>query len=176
MSAEIGKYCTIKDDVVFGEGCKVFGYANLYGCSFGDGCRIGPFTEVQSDVKVGARVRIQSHTFICSDVVIGDEVFIGHHVCFINDRYPTAKKAGEKIWKQEGIRVGNGVSIGSGATILCGLEIGQGAVIGAGSVVTRDVPPHTVVAGNPAKIIREIPENERWLGGQSARDREENGG
>ncbi len=169
MNVVIGKYCTITDDVEFGEGVIVYGHANLYGCHIGDGSRIGTFVEIQSNARIGKGVRIQSHTFICADVVIEDDVFVGHNVNFINDRYPTAPKAFGKKWRCEGIHVCKGASIGTGAIILCGVTIGEGAVIGAGSVVTRNVDSHTVVAGNPARVLRVLSPDEKWLGGE--RDR-----
>jgi acetyltransferase-like isoleucine patch superfamily enzyme len=166
MKPRIGKYCTIADDVVFGDDVVVHGHANLYGCRIGDQTRIGTFVEIQAFVDIGKRVRIQSHTFVCSHVVMEDDVFVGHNVNFINDRYPTAQKAADKEWKNEPIRVCKGSSIGTGAIILCGTTIGEGAVIAAGSVITRDVEPHTVVAGNPAKLLRTLSSDERWRGGE----------
>ena len=130
-----------------------------------DVVRIGTFVEIQRGAKIGARCKISSHTFICEGVRIEDEVFIGHGVMFVNDRYPRATNADGSPktvddWECEPTLVEAGASIGSGSTILGGLTIGRGAMIGAGSVVTRDVPPRTVVAGNPARILREIPDNE----------------
>jgi len=123
---------------------------NLYGCEIGDNCFIGPFVEIQEDVKIGKNCRIQSHTFICSKVRIGKNVFIGHGVMFINDRYPVHRDP--KDW-EETIVEDNAV-IGSNATILpC--KIGKNALVGAGAVVTKDVPPNAIVAGNPARIIGE---------------------
>jgi UDP-2-acetamido-3-amino-2,3-dideoxy-glucuronate N-acetyltransferase len=149
----------ISSDVLLGRDVVLRDFVNLYGCSIGDGSRIGTFVEIQKNVRVGARCKISSHTFICEGVVIEDECFIGHHVCFINDRYPRATSAsgqpqGEQDWKVIPTRVERGVSIGSGAVILCGLTIGAGAQVGAGAVVTRDVPPHAVVAGVPARLLR----------------------
>lgn len=166
MSARIGKFCTVSDDVVFGEDVIVHGHANLYGCRVGDGSRIGTFVEIQRDAEIGRRVRVQSHTFICSGVVVEDDVFVGHNVNFINDRYPTSPNAVSGDWKMENTVVRRGASIGTAAVILCGIEIGEGAVVGAGSVVTKNVPPHTVVAGVPARIIRELSDDERWQGGR----------
>lgn len=168
MSVKIGKYCTISKDVKFGKNVIVYGHANLYGCRIGDDCSIGTFVEIQCDVNIGKRVRIQSHTFICSNVVIEDDVFIGHNVSFINDRYPTSSKTAAGAWISERSLVKRGASIGSGTTMLCGVEIGEGAVVGAGSVVTKNVPPHVVVAGAPAGVIRSLTPKEYWLGGQSA--------
>lgn len=167
MGTQIGQFCTISEDVEFGENVVIHGHANLYGCKIGDGCRVGTFVEIQRDVTLGKRVRIQSHTFICSDVVIEDDVFIGHNVNFINDRYPTTQTAATKTWRKEGSRVCRGASIGSGAVVLCGIKIGEGAVVGAGSVVTHDVPPHTVFVGVPARLLKKLGTEERWRGGES---------
>jgi acetyltransferase-like isoleucine patch superfamily enzyme len=123
---------------------------NLYDCEIGDNCLIGPFVEIQKEVKIGKNTRIQSHSFICSKVTIGENVFIGHGVVFINDRYPP--RYDSKFWEETIVE--DDVVIGSNATILpC--KIGKGALIGAGSVVTKDIPPKKIVAGNPARIIGE---------------------
>ena len=142
-----------------GEDVKIFHFVNLYGCTIGDGSKIGTFVEIQKNASVGKNCKISSHTFICEGVHIADEVFVGHNVSFINDRDPRATAAGgalqtEADWKVEETFVERGASIGTSATILCGVRIGEGALVGAGSVVTRDVAPHTVVAGNPARPIR----------------------
>jgi UDP-2-acetamido-3-amino-2,3-dideoxy-glucuronate N-acetyltransferase len=134
---------------------------NLYGCQIGDDTKIGAFVEIQRGVNIGKRVKISSHTFICEGVTIEDEVFIGHGVMFINDLFPrsTNQKGNLKTevdWDLVRTEVKRRASIGSNATILAGLTIGEGAIVGAGSVVTHDVPPYSIVAGNPAKLLREI--------------------
>jgi UDP-2-acetamido-3-amino-2,3-dideoxy-glucuronate N-acetyltransferase len=132
---------------------------NLYGCSIGDGSRIGTFVEIQRGAHIGARCKISSHTFICEGVTIEDEVFVGHGVMFINDRNPSAVTASGELktdadWKMETTTVRKRANLGSGAVIMCGITIGEGALIGAGAVVTRDVPAGAVVAGVPARTIR----------------------
>jgi len=134
---------------------------NFYGCTIGDGTRIGAFVEIQKNAVIGARCKISSHTFICEGVTIEDECFIGHHVCFVNDRYPRATTLSGQLqtedhWKVVPTRVCRKASIGSGAVIMCGLTIGEGALVGAGAVVTRDVPAHQIVAGVPAKVVRSL--------------------
>jgi len=155
-------FSRIAPDVRLGEGVRIHGFVNLYGCEIGDESRIGAFVEIQKNAKIGRRCKISSHTFICEGVTIEDGCFIGHHVVFINDRYPAAVNAdgspqSEKDWKVVPTLVRRRASIGSGAVILCGVTIGDGAIIGAGSVVTKDVPPHTIVAGNPARVRRKVP-------------------
>jgi UDP-2-acetamido-3-amino-2,3-dideoxy-glucuronate N-acetyltransferase len=159
MSDDTTMFRRVASDVVLGLDVRLASFVNLYGCVIGDESRVGTFVEIQRGVRVGKRCKIQSHTFICEGVEIDDEVFIGHGVIFINDRNPratnddgTLKTTGE--WQCEKTRVGRRASIGSGATILCGVSIGDGALVGAGAVVTRNVPPGTVVVGNPAKITR----------------------
>ena len=150
----------ITDTVQLGNDVKIFhpSLVNLYGCTVGDGSRIGAFVEVQKNSRIGARCKISSHTFICEGVTIEDEVFIGHGVMFTNDVYPRATNVdgsaqSETDWKVIETRVCTRASIGSNVTILCGISIGEGALVGAGAVVTRDVPPFAIVAGVPAKII-----------------------
>jgi len=155
-------YARIAPDVVLGKDVKVFAFVNLYGCSIGDESKIGAFVEIQKGAAVGRRCKVSSHTFICEGVTIEDEVFIGHGVMFINDRYPRATGTGgslqtEADWQVIPTVVKRGASIGSNATILCGVTIGEGAIVGAGSVVTRDVPAGTIVAGNPARLLRPAP-------------------
>ena len=145
------------DDVEFGEGVVVHPFTNLYGCRIGEGTRIGTFVEIQRGATVGARCKIQSHTFICDGVEIGDGVFVGHGVMFVNDKFPKATDehgglAGPADWKLLPVRVGDGATIGSGATVLGGVTIGRDALIGAGAVVTRDVADAEVVAGVPARV------------------------
>jgi acetyltransferase-like isoleucine patch superfamily enzyme len=147
------------DDVEFGEDVIVGAFVNLYGCRIGDGTRIGPFVEIQRGARIGRTCKIQSHTFICDGVTIGDRVFVGHGVMFINDRRPRAVDAEGGLlqpenWTLSPVVVHDGASIGSAAVILGGVEIGPDALVGAGAVVTRDVASGTVVAGNPARILR----------------------
>ena len=151
----------IAPDVKLGKNVKIFDFTNLYGCEIGDETKIGTFVEVQKGAKIGRRCKISSHTFVCEGVTIEDQVFVGHGVMFINDKLPAAVDAAgnlktEKDWTCTPTLVKKAANIGSGATILCGVTIGEGAMIGAGSVVTKDVPAHTVVAGNPARILRTV--------------------
>lgn len=151
----------IADDVTLGKNVKLAEFINLYGCTIGDHTKIGTFVEVQKNACIGRSCKIQSHTFICEGVTIEDEVFVGHGVTFVNDKYPRATNGGgvlqsEQDWAVAPTVVKKGASIGSGATILCNVTIGEQAIVGSGSVVTRDVPPRTIVAGNPARIIRRI--------------------
>jgi acetyltransferase-like isoleucine patch superfamily enzyme len=154
-------YLSVSSDVKLGENVKLSRFINLYGCEIGDNTKIGAFVEVQKNAKIGKNCKISSHTFVCEGVTIEDRVFIGHSVAFINDSYPRAATPDGKLqtevdWKVEKTVVKRGASIGSGCTILANVTIGENALVGAGSVVTKDVPPNTVVAGNPAKILRSI--------------------
>jgi UDP-2-acetamido-3-amino-2,3-dideoxy-glucuronate N-acetyltransferase len=151
----------IASSVILGENVALQDFINLYGCRIGDNTKIGPFVEIQKNVTVGRNCKIQSHSFLCEGVSIEDEAFIGHGVMFTNDRYPCSATAEgglqtEADWKVVPTVIKKGASIGSNATILCGVTVGEGAIVGAGSVVTKDVPPHTIVAGNPARVIRKI--------------------
>jgi acetyltransferase-like isoleucine patch superfamily enzyme len=150
----------ISESVELGEGVLIPQpeLVNLYGCIIGDQTVIGAFVEIQSGAKIGARCKISSHSFICEGVTIEDEVFVGHGVVFTNDRLPRATTDTGALqtradWQLESTQVCRRASIGSHATILCGLTIGEGATIGAGAVVTRDVPPHSVVTGVPARVV-----------------------
>jgi len=151
----------IAPDVKLGRDVKIFAFVNLYGCEIGDETKVGTFVEIQKGVRIGKRVKISSHTFICEGVTVEDYVFIGHGVMFINDRYPRAANPDgslqtEADWQVVPTIIRRGASIGSNATILCGVTVGEGAIVGAGSVVTRDVAPFTVVAGNPARVLRSL--------------------
>jgi UDP-2-acetamido-3-amino-2,3-dideoxy-glucuronate N-acetyltransferase len=155
----------IAPDVKLGRDVVIIDMVNLYGCEIGDESKIGTFVEIQKGVRIGRRVKVSSHTFICEGVEIEDHVFIGHGVMFINDRYPRSVTPEGELqtssdWQVVATRVRKGASIGSGATILCGVEIGENAIVGAGSVVTRDVPAGTIVAGNPARVLRRVAEAE----------------
>ena len=152
---------SIAGDVKLGRNVQIYKFVNLYGCEIGDETKIGTFVEIQKGVKVGSRCKISSHTFVCEGVTIESGVFVGHNVTFVNDRLPRATGASGQLqteadWECQQTWVREGASIGSGATILGGVTIGQNAVVGAGSVVTRDVLPNTVVAGNPARLLRKL--------------------
>ena len=156
-----GQHCVIAPDVKLGRDVSIYHFVNLYGCEIGDGSKIGSFVEIQKGSRIGRNCKISSHTFICEGVTIDDEVFVGHGVIFTNDKHPRATNHDgslqtEKDWTVQPTVVGKGASIGSGAVILCNLSIGEGAVVGAGAVVTRDVPPHTTVVGNPARVIARV--------------------
>ncbi len=151
----------IAPDVKLGQNVVLNDFINLYGCTIGDGTKIGPFVEIQKNAVVGKNCKISSHSFICEGVTIEDEVFIGHGVIFINDKYPkatteTGELQTEEDWEVVPTVVKKGASIGSNATLLCGVTVGRGSIVGAGSVVVKDVPDNTVVAGNPARVIRTL--------------------
>lgn len=151
----------IAPDVKIGDGVKIFGFVNLYGCKIDNDTKIGCFVEIQKNAFIGKNCKISSHTFICEGVTIEDNVFVGHGVMFINDLYPRAtaengQLQSEKDWEVIPTLVKKGASIGSNATILCGVTIGENAIVGAGSVVIKDVEAETIVTGNPARKVRTI--------------------
>jgi acetyltransferase-like isoleucine patch superfamily enzyme len=156
----MAEFCSIADDVKLGKNVKLSKFINLYGCFVGDNTKIGACVEIQKNATIGENCKISSHTFICEGVTIEDDVFVGHGVTFINDSYPRATTDGklqtEADWVVEPTLVKKGASIGSGSTILSNVTIGEKSIVGAGSVVTKDVPPNTIVAGNPARIFRSV--------------------
>lgn len=159
------KYQCIADDVIIGKDTQIYNFVNLYGCEIGNNSKIGAFVEIQKGVKIGNNSKISSHTFICEGVTIEDNVFVGHNVTFINDIYPRATVQGgelqtENDWNCISTLIKKGASVGSSVTLLCGITIGENAIVGAGSVVTKNVQPNSIVAGNPAKIIRTIKDGE----------------
>lgn len=145
-------------DVEFGNNVRVMDFVNLYGCKIGDDTLVGPFVEIQENVTIGSRCKIESHTFVCAGTVIGDGVFVGHHVTFTNDRYPASTTSDGEIkgsddWELSPCIIEEGASIGSGAVLLPGVRVGERALVGAGAVVTKDVESGAVVAGNPARVM-----------------------
>jgi acetyltransferase-like isoleucine patch superfamily enzyme len=159
MSNQLPDYQRIAPDVKLGRNVRIHGFVNLYGCEIGEETRIGTFVEIQKGARIGARCKISSHTFICEGVTIEAGVFVGHGVTFINDRHPSAINSDGKLktesdWHCQKTLVKSGAAIGSGTTLLGGITIGENALVGAGSVVTKDVPPNTIVAGNPARILK----------------------
>ncbi|NWG28619.1 MAG: N-acetyltransferase [Ignavibacteriaceae bacterium] len=149
------------NNVKLGKDVKIFDFVNLYGCSIDDGTKIGTFVEIQKNAFIGKNCKISSHSFICEGVHIEDNVFVGHNVTFINDKHPRATNIdgsmqSEADWKVVETFVRKGASIGSSSTIMCGVTIGENAIVGAGAVVTKDVPPNSIVAGVPAKVIKKV--------------------
>ncbi len=149
------------NNVKLGKDVKIFDFVNLYDCSIDDGTKVGTFVEIQKGATVGKNCKISSHTFICEGVHIGDGVFVGHNVTFINDKYPRSVNPDgsmqtEEDWELIETFIKNRVSIGSSSTIMGGITIGENSIIGAGAVVTKDVPPNVVVAGVPARVIKEL--------------------
>jgi UDP-2-acetamido-3-amino-2,3-dideoxy-glucuronate N-acetyltransferase len=147
------------DNVEFGENVTVSSFTNLYGCRIGDDTRIGPFVEIQRGAVIGARCKVQSHSFICTGVTIEDEVFVGHGALFINDKFPRATTDSGTMktdadWALMSTVVERGAALGSGVVVLGGVRIGAGALVGAGAVVTHDVAPGETVAGVPARAAR----------------------
>jgi acetyltransferase-like isoleucine patch superfamily enzyme len=151
----VNEFVSIAPSVKLGKDVKLSKFINLYGCEIGDESRIGTFVEIQKGARIGRRVKVSSHTFICEGVTIEDEVFIGHGVMFTNDPYPFSVLGpdGPPVTLQKTL-VKRNAAIGSNATILGDVVIGEYAIVGAGAVVTRDVPAHAIVAGNPAKVLR----------------------
>ncbi len=154
-------HSVVTPDVQLGDGVKIYGFVNLYGCRVGEQTSIGTFVEIQKGAVIGARCKIQSHTFICEGVTIEDEVFVGHGVTFINDRHPRAVtpdggRQAEDDWELLRTLVRRGASIGSGAVLLGGVTVGERAVVGAGAVVTKGVPDRVIVVGNPAEVLRPL--------------------
>ncbi len=147
------------NNVKVGKNVRIFDFVNAYGCSIDDNSKVGAFVEIQKGATIGKNCKISSHTFICEGVHIEDNVFIGHNVTFINDRFPRSTNPDGSVqteadWKLEETFIKKGASVGSSVTILCGITVGEGAIVGAGSVVTKNVAPNTIVAGNPAKLIK----------------------
>ena len=160
----MSEFLAITADVKLGQRVTLSKFINLYGCEIGDDSKIGAFVEVQKNARIGKQCKISSHTFICEGVTIEDGVFIGHGVVFINDTYPRATNAAGSLqtevdWVVERTVIKRGASIGSGATILANVTVGENSIVGAGSVVTRDVPANSIVAGNPARVLRYSSEN-----------------
>jgi acetyltransferase-like isoleucine patch superfamily enzyme len=157
----MNEFNSVAADVKLGANVKLSQFINLYGCEIGDETKIGAFVEIQKNARVGKRCKVSSHSFICEGVDIEDNVFIGHGVIFTNDTYPRSTNADGTLqtgtdWEVRPTVVRKGASIGSGVTLLCNLSVGENSIVGAGSVVTKDVPPNTVVVGNPARVLRSI--------------------
>jgi len=155
----MSEFLCIAPDVRLGRDVRLSKFINLYGCQIGDETKVGAFVEIQKNAYIGKRCKISSHTFICEGVTVEDNVFIGHGVTFVNDSYPRATTGDGSLqtqddWTVEKTVVKQGASVGSGATILSKVTIGENAIVGAGSVVTKDVPANSIVAGNPAKVLR----------------------
>jgi acetyltransferase-like isoleucine patch superfamily enzyme len=149
------------NNVKLGKDVKIYDFVNLYGCSIDDGTKIGTFVEIQKNASIGKNCKISSHTFICEGVHIEDNVFVGHNVTFINDKHPRATNEDGSMqtdadWGVIETFIRKGASIGSSSTIMCGVTVGENSIVGAGAVVTKDVPPNTIVAGVPAKVIKKL--------------------
>jgi acetyltransferase-like isoleucine patch superfamily enzyme len=162
----VNEFVSIAPNVKLGKDVKLSKFINMYGCEVGDETKIGAFVEIQKNATIGSRCKISSHTFVCEGVEIQDNVFIGHSVTFINDSYPRSTTSEGELqteadWRVEKTVVRKGASVGSGSTILSNVTIGENAIVGAGSVVTKDVPANAIVAGNPAKFLRFITEENK---------------
>ncbi|HEY6626995.1 MAG TPA: acyltransferase [Ignavibacteriaceae bacterium] len=149
------------NNVKLGKDVKIYDFVNLYGCSIDDGTKIGTFVEIQKNASIGKNCKISSHTFICEGVHIEDNVFVGHNVTFINDKHPRATNEDGSMqtdadWGVVETFIRKGASIGSSSTIMCGVTVGENSIVGAGAVVTKTVPPNTIVAGVPAKVIKKL--------------------
>lgn len=158
----VENFAAVAPDVKLGQNVKLGKFINLYGCTIGDNSKIGAFVEIQKNADIGKNCKISSHSFICEGVQIEENVFIGHNVTFINDLYPKATSASgelqvESDWSVVKTVIRKNASIGSSSTILCGVTVGEHAIVGAGSVVTKNVEPYSIVAGNPARVLRYIP-------------------
>lgn len=157
--SDMSEFLCVSADVKLGKNVQMSKFINLYGCEIGDNTKVGAFVEIQKGARIGSNCKISSHTFVCAGVIIEDDVFVGHNVTFINDLYPRATTSEgilqtETDWVCCATLIKRGASIGSSATLLCGITVGENAIVGAGSVVTKDVPPNTVVAGNPARVLK----------------------
>jgi len=147
------------NNVKLGKDVKIFDFVNLYGCTIGDGTKVGTFVEIQKNAFIGKNCKISTHTFICEGVHIEDNVFIGHNVTFINDKLPRATNLDgsmqtEQDWKVVETYIKKGASIGSSSTIMCGVTVGENTIVGAGAVVTKDIPANSIAVGVPAKVIK----------------------
>lgn len=160
----------VHTSTVLGLGVRILfpDLVNIYGCEIGAQTQIGPFVEIQIGAVIGARCKIQSHSFICEGVRIADDVFIGHGVMFTNDLWPRAASDGGQLlgrddWQLSRTMVHSRAAVGSGATLLP-VEIGEGALVAAGAVVTRGVPAFAIAAGNPARVIGDVRERPLKVG------------
>jgi|TARA_B100002003_G_C14058311_1_gene509545 acetyltransferase-like isoleucine patch superfamily enzyme len=153
----------IVENAKLGKNVKIYNFTNIYGCEIGDNTKIGSYVEIRENVKIGKNCKIQAFAFLPQGVILEDEVFVGPHACFVNDKIPRATVDGKLKeiggdWKPMTTTVKKGASIGENATILGGITIGENSIVGAGAVVTKDVPPNVIVAGNPAKFLKNINE------------------